>query len=62
MAKTYTESVKLPKLVSVPHPLKNQLSKSALNIEGRNSVNSSSNDFVYKRSATRKELIKNIIG
>jgi hypothetical protein len=60
MAKTYTDSVKLPKLVSVPHPFKNKLSKSALNIEGRNSVNSSCNEFV--RSATRKELIKNIIG
>ena len=62
MAKTYIDSVKLPRLVSVPHPFKNKLSKSALNIEGRNSINSSCNEFVYRRSATRKELTKNIIG
>jgi len=62
MAKTYIDSVKLPKLVSVPHPFKNKLSKSALNIEGRNSVNTSCNELVYKRSSTRKELINNILG
>ena len=36
MTKAYSDSVKLPNLISVIHPLKKVLSKSGLNVEGNN--------------------------
>lgn len=56
MAKAYSASVKLPNLVSVPHPLTKLLPKSGLNVEGRNSRTDSS---VHSRKSYITALLGN---
>jgi hypothetical protein len=66
MAKTYAESVKLPNLVSVPHPasrmghfgVKN--ATATLNVEGRGNTA----EFVLKSSerADRRIIISDLLG
>jgi hypothetical protein len=63
MAKTYAESVKLPNLVSVPHPASRmgQFGKTSasLNVEGR--ASKSDKDLLFK-SADRRLIITDLLG
>lgn len=60
MAKTYAESVKLPNLVTVPHPA-SKLTKNGLNVEGINNKTSQSHGNLVTKSLDRKSFIVNLL-
>lgn len=62
MAKTYAESVKLPNLVSVPHPSTKFLPKSGLNVEGRNSTAREASFMSDSRQFDRRSFISSLLG
>ncbi|CAF0707700.1 unnamed protein product [Brachionus calyciflorus] len=61
MAKTYADSVKLPNLVAVAHPLNKYSPKCSLNIEGKNSLMENSFSSFASKSYDRKILISGLL-
>ena len=62
MAKAYADSVKLPNLVSVTHPLTKFTPKCSLNVEGKNSLMENSYSSFSSKNFDRKSYIASILG